>query len=224
LPTATTRLSWGPSRNSSENVQSARFTTQTRSICWFEDDRCSPGLRLVADPAKANNKSCFGFIDFFIASSPESHGSSAALIVLKQVTVIGLCKALAVDANKRPSDKAMESLRKELKVEEPSQLLKRSYCYWDNGRREWHRSSISELLREATQTVNNYLSIAKNGPFKGTHGGILDERIICETGEDWLVGHVMICFDDTGVITLQVGKEKTRYSFRKASTKPESLT
>jgi hypothetical protein len=187
-------------------------------IFWFEEGRCLPGLRLIVDPAKSYSEDCFGFVDLFVASSPESHGSSVALIELKQVTLVSLCKALAANPNQHTPYEAMESLRKKLKEEDASQLLQRAFCYWDEDRRRWYRSSISELLQKATQKVNNYLSIAKNGYVEGTRGCILDKRIICETGEDWLVGHVMICIGDTRIITLQVGKEQTRYSFRKVSS------
>jgi hypothetical protein len=186
-------------------------------ICWFGEGRCVPGLHLIVDPTKACSEDCFGFVDLFVASSPESHGSSAALIELKHVTLDSLYKALVAGPDQYYSTEATESLRKKLKEEDASQLLERSFCYLDEERRQWCRSSISELLQKATQKVNNYLNVAKNGSVEGTHSGILDKRIICERGDDWLVGHIVICIGGTRVITFQVGKEQTRFSFRKAS-------
>ena len=71
------------------------------------------------------------------------------------------------------------------------------------------QSSISELLQKATLQVNNYLLVAKNGPVKGADGGILNKRIICETGQDELMGYVVIGIEGTRVIASQIGKEQT---------------
>jgi hypothetical protein len=186
-------------------------------ICWFEEDRCLSELRLVVDPTKYPGEGRYGFVDLLIASSPASCGSPVPLIELKQVTLVGLCKASAVNANHSPSYDAMDSLRKKLKEETVPQLLQREYCYWDKERRRFCRSSISELLERATKQVNGYLQVVKNGSAKGTNGGIHDKRIICTTGEDLLTAYVVIGIGGTRVIVKRVEEEEqTEYSFRKA--------
>jgi len=185
-------------------------------ICWFEEGTCLPELCLVVNPAKTRGDGRFGFIDLFIASSPESHASTVALIELKQVTLHGLCRALTANANEEPSSATMESLRKKLEKETENKLLQRTFCYWDKSVKKWCKSSILNFKQAAVGQVNNYLRVAKNGAVRGAHGGILDKRIICEKGEDCLVGYVVIGIGGTRVLTWEVGREQTQYSFRKA--------
>ena len=99
-------------------------------------------LCLVVDPyAKERGEGRYGFVDFFISSSPGSYGSPVALIELKQVSLSGLCIA-----NEDPSYAAMETLRNKLKDEkEEDRLLRRSFYYYNKTAEGWRQSSISDL-------------------------------------------------------------------------------
>jgi len=111
----------------------------------------------------------------------------------------------------------MESTRKQLEKEDLSELRRRSYYDWDKERPGWRKSTIAELMDKATLQAQRYLQVAKNGPVRRKDSGVLDGRIICETGEDELVAYVVIAIGGTRVIASQVGKEQTRFLFRKAN-------
>ena len=117
----------------------------------------------------------------------------------------------------------MVSTRQELQQEKLPELRKRSYYCWDKELAGRHKSTITELIDKATLQAQLYLRVAKDGPVKGRGGGILDGRIICETGEDQLVACVVIGIGGTRVIAWRVGKVQTRFSFRKSSSNADRI-